>query len=136
MVTGSDHAEQTFERAERDLGEGPCIDAFASGEVIATQELWTDPRWPRLGPAAHTNQIRGVLSAPVFQDGRAIGTCNAYTTSPRTWSDNDVEAIRAYADMLSQLIGSVVTPGSRASWPPSSSSAWSRGSSSSRPRAC
>jgi PAS domain S-box-containing protein len=40
VVTGSDVAEQTFERAERDLGEGPCLDAFASGDVVATEDLW------------------------------------------------------------------------------------------------
>ena len=65
-----------------------------------------DPRWPRLGPAARTNQIRGVLSAPVLKDGRPIGTCNALTTSPRAWTEADMAAIRAYADMLAQLVGS------------------------------
>jgi hypothetical protein len=30
-VTGTSEAERAFERAERDLGEGPCVDAFASG---------------------------------------------------------------------------------------------------------
>jgi signal transduction protein with GAF and PtsI domain len=107
VVTGSDKDEQAFERAERDLGEGPCIDAFASGEVVCTSDLRADSRWPRLGPAARSNQIRGVLAAPVLHDGRAVGTCNAYTASPRPWTANDVEAIRAYAAMLSQLIGSV-----------------------------
>ena len=106
MVTGSDQAEQAFERAQRDLGEGPCIDAFTTREVVATEDLRADPRWPRLGPAARTNRIRGVLAAPVLQDGRAIGTCNALSLRPRTWTDSDVGAIRAYADMLSQLIGS------------------------------
>jgi PAS domain S-box-containing protein len=106
VVTGSDEAEQAFERAERDLGEGPCIDAFASGEVVWTSDLRDDPRWPRLGPAARTNRIRGVLAAPVRHDGQAVGTCNAYSTAPRGWTGSDVEAIGAYAAMLSQLIGS------------------------------
>jgi PAS domain S-box-containing protein len=106
VVTGSDVAEQTFEAAERDLGEGPCIDALTSGEVVWTDDLPADPRWPRLGPAARTNQIRGVLAAPVVQDGRTLGTCNAYTTSPRAWTSSDVEAIQAYAALLTQLIGS------------------------------
>ena len=105
-VTGSDQAEQTFEQAERDLGEGPCIDAFTSGQVVGTVDLRADPRWPRLGPAARTNKIRGVLAAPILQGGRAIGTCNALTYSPRDWTDSDGAAIRAYAAMLSQLIGS------------------------------
>jgi hypothetical protein len=49
-----DLTEQAFERARRDLGEGPCVDAFARGTVVWAPDLRTDPRWPRLarpGPA-------------------------------------------------------------------------------------
>jgi GAF domain-containing protein len=98
--------KQTFEHAERALGEGPCIDAFATAKVVWTTDLRANPRWPRLGPAARTNQIRGVLAAPVLLGDRPVGTCNAMTFSPRAWNDSDAGAIRAYAAMLSQLIGS------------------------------
>jgi GAF domain-containing protein len=127
VVTGSDQAEQTFERAERDLGEGPCIDALSSGEIVATDDLRADSRWPRLAPAAGTSQIRGVLAAPVVQKGRAVGTCNIYSTSPRAWTDSDVEAIRALADTLAQLIGSASDARHKASWPPNSNTRWTPG---------
>jgi GAF domain-containing protein len=107
-VTATNEAEQAFEQAERDLGEGPCIDAFVAREVVWTANLHGDPRWPRLGPAARTNQIRGVLSAPVLLDDRAIGTCNALTTTtPRHWTEADTGAVRAFAVMLGRLIGSI-----------------------------
>jgi GAF domain-containing protein len=106
-VTATNQAEQAFERAERDLGEGPCIDAFTSRQVIWTANLRTDPRWPRLGPAARTHQIRGVLSAPVLLDDRPIGTCNALTTTPRDWTEADAGAVRAFAVVLGRLIGSI-----------------------------
>jgi GAF domain-containing protein len=103
-VTATNEAEQAFEQAERDLGEGPCIDVFTAGQVIWTSDLRFDPRWPRLGPAARTNQIRGVLSAPVVLDGRPIGTCNALTTAIRGWTEADVGA---FAVVLGRLIGSI-----------------------------
>jgi PAS domain S-box-containing protein len=106
-VTATNEAEQAFERAERDLGEGPCIDAFNAGQVIWTSDLRADPRWPRLGPAARTNQIRGVLSAPVVLDDQPIGTCNALTTTTRGWTETDAGAVRAFAIMLGRLIGSI-----------------------------
>ena len=106
-VTATNQAEQAFEQAERDLGEGPCIDAYTGAQVISTADLRSDPRWPRLGPAARTNQIRGVLSAPVVHDGQAVGTCNAYTTSPRAWTEADAGAVRAFAVVLGRLIGSI-----------------------------
>jgi GAF domain-containing protein len=64
--------------------------------VISTADLRFDPRWPRLGPAARTNQIRGVLSAPVLLDGEPIGTCNALTNQARGWTEADAGAVRAF----------------------------------------
>jgi GAF domain-containing protein len=106
-VTATNQAEQAFERAERDLGEGPCVDAFTAGQVVWTADLRNDPRWPRLGPAARTNQIRGVLSAPVVLDGQPIGTCNALTTETRSWTEADAGAVSAFAVMLGRLISSI-----------------------------
>jgi len=106
-VTATNQAEQAFEQAERDLGEGPCIDAYTGGQVIWTEDLRSDPRWPRLGPAARTNQIRGVLSAPVLLDDQPIGTCNALTNAARGWTAADAGAVRAFAMVLGRLIGSI-----------------------------
>jgi PAS domain S-box-containing protein len=106
-VTATNQAEQAFEQAERDLGEGPCIDAYTGGRVIWTADLRSDPRWPRLGPAARTNQIRGVLSAPVVLDDRPIGTCNALTSTARGWTEADAGAVSAFATVLGRLIGSI-----------------------------
>jgi PAS domain S-box-containing protein len=105
-VTASDEAEQAFERAQRDLGEGPCVDAFVRGEVVWTPDLRTDPRWPRLGPAAAGNRIRGVLSVPVGVPGRSLGAMNAMTHSRRAWTDADAAAARALAAVIGRLLGS------------------------------
>jgi GAF domain-containing protein len=106
-VTATNQAERAFEQAERDLGEGPCFDAYTGGRVISTSDLRSDPRWPRLGPAARTNQVRGVLSAPVVVDDQPIGTCNALTTTARDWTEADAGAVAAFAVVLGRLIGSI-----------------------------
>jgi PAS domain S-box-containing protein len=105
-VTATEDAERSFEQAQGDLGEGPSIDAFVSCEVVHTSDLWADARWPRLAPAARSNDIRGVLAAPVVRDGQPVGTCNALTIRPRRWAHADVGAIGAYATMLARLIAS------------------------------
>ena len=107
-VTATGEAEQAFERAQRDLGEGPCIDALARNEVVRSSDLRADPRWPRLAPAVAGNQIRGVLSSPVLHDGRVLGTCNAITHDPRGWTDADVAAIVAFAVVIGRLLASTI----------------------------
>jgi PAS domain-containing protein len=87
-VTATGEAEQAFERAQRDLGEGPCVDAFDRGQVVRTFDLRTEPRWPRLAPAATGNHIRGVLAVPVGLAGSVLGTINAVAYEPRAWTDD------------------------------------------------
>jgi PAS domain S-box-containing protein len=107
-VTATSEAEQAFERAQRDLDEGPCIDAFHRSEVVRSSDLRADPRWPRLAPAVAGNQIRGVLSSPVLHDGKVLGTCNAVTHDPRGWTDADVAAIVAFAVVIGRLLASSI----------------------------
>jgi PAS domain-containing protein len=105
-VTATGEAEQAFERAQRDLGEGPCVDAFDRGEAVRTIDLRADPRWPRLAPAATGNHIRGVLAVPVGLAGGVLGTINAVTHRPRAWTDDDAGAITALAAVTGRLLGS------------------------------
>jgi PAS domain-containing protein len=105
-VTATGEGERAFERAQRDLGEGPCIDAFARGQAVWTPDLRTDPRWPRLGPAGAGNQIRGVLSVPVTLGGQGLGTVNATTHRPRAWAHAEAAAAGALATVIARLLGS------------------------------
>jgi len=107
-VTATGEAEQAFERAQRDLGEGPCIDAFRDGEMVRSHDLRADPRWPRLGPAVTGNRIRGVLAVPVRQGDAVLGTCNAITHGPRGWTDADAAAFAAFAAVLGRLLASTI----------------------------
>ena len=103
-VTATGEAEQAFERAQRDLGEGPCIDAFTGNEVVRSTDLRADPRWPRLAPAVATNRIRGVLSVPVGLGADILGTCNAIMHSPRGWTEADAAAIVAFGAVIGRLL--------------------------------
>jgi PAS domain-containing protein len=105
-VTATGEAEQAFERAQRDLGEGPCVDAFGRDTVVWTADLRSDPRWPRLGPAGAGNHVRGVLAVPVGPPGRRLGTVNAMTRRPRPWSGADAAAAAALAAVVGRLLGS------------------------------
>jgi GAF domain-containing protein len=69
-----------------------------------TADLRVDPRWPRLGPAARNNQIRGVLSAPVSLAKRVLGTCNVITWTPRDWTAAEINSVGAFATVIGRLL--------------------------------
>jgi GAF domain-containing protein len=104
---GAGQPEQAVARAELDLGEGPVIDALASGDVVWTADVSVDARWPRLRRVARDHPVRGLLAAPVGDRAEPLGICKALTHNPRTWTDDDIDAIRAFAAILEQVISSV-----------------------------
>jgi PAS domain S-box-containing protein len=100
-ATGSDAL--AFEAAQRDLGEGPSLEAVDRGETAWSADLPGDPRWPRLREVA-PRSIRGVLAAPVGPEDAPIGTCAVLTAEPRQWLRADADAIRAYTAVLEHLL--------------------------------
>jgi PAS domain S-box-containing protein len=136
VLTATGDAERAFEWAQRDLDEGPCVDAFRKSEVVRSSDLRADPRWPRLAPAVAGNQIRGVLSSPVQHGGVVLGTCNAVTHAPAAGPTPTTPPSSPSAPCSAGCWHRPSRPGTRATWSPSSRSRWSRACWSSRPRAC
>jgi hypothetical protein len=62
-AASTDTAALDGDRLQYDLHSGPCVDAVDIGDVIRTDDLETDERWPRYGPlAVQTVGVRSVLS--------------------------------------------------------------------------
>jgi PAS domain S-box-containing protein len=96
---------RAFERAQVKYHEGPCIDAFEENEVVWTDDLVQDDRWPRMRLLTRDQiEVRAVLSAPIETGNGPVGICNMLSTEPKAWSDSDVGAIRAYASALGTLL--------------------------------
>jgi PAS domain S-box-containing protein len=103
-VTATDEPGRAFEQAQQDLQEGPCVAAMAGNVLVATPDVRGDQQWLRLASVAAAHSVRAVLAAPVTIDGRAVGTCNAISHTPRQWSATDVRAMRAFASVLARLL--------------------------------
>lgn len=61
-----------------ELGEGPCITAWASGKSVLTGSLDTDHRWPRWAPAAAALGVSSSASSPLLAGGTALGAVKIY----------------------------------------------------------
>ena len=49
-IAASDESALRFERLQTELGQGPCLAAYESGEAVAVPDLRTDDRFPQFGP--------------------------------------------------------------------------------------
>jgi len=103
-VATTDRAMVLLEQIQQDFGEGPCLAAYAEDRVVAVEDLRRTPRWNRIAAVVGQLQVRGVLSVPVRLANQPVGTLDAYTTSPRAWSAQEIDALGALAAVTADLV--------------------------------
>jgi hypothetical protein len=107
-VAVSDAAMELLEQVQHDLGEGPCLAAFAGDRVVAVQDLQSERVWDRLAVVVGQLQVRGVLSVPVRLASQPVGTLDVYVSQPRAWSPGEVQALGALAVVTAELVSAGV----------------------------
>jgi GAF domain-containing protein len=106
-VAASDDAGRQLEQAQAAAGQGPCYESYVYGREVASPDLQSDGRWPKLLhhlPA----QVRAVAGIPVQLGGSPVGTLNVYRDQPTDWDDSDLRALQAYSDLIAEVIGNAL----------------------------
>jgi len=84
---GSDDTAQLMERLQFTVGEGPCVDASASGSPVLVPDL-DEPgsgvrqRWPVFLAEATKADIRAVFAFPVRIGAISLGAIDLYRRAP------------------------------------------------------
>jgi GAF domain-containing protein len=107
-VAATDAAMELLEQVQHDLGEGPYLQAYAQDRAVSVQDLRAAPTWSRLDAVVGQLHVRGVLSVPVRLAGQPVGTLDAYSTQPRTWTSNELEAMGEFGAMAGELVHTAV----------------------------
>jgi GAF domain-containing protein len=80
----SNEVSHLIEELQYTLGEGPCVDAYHQGRVVAEPDL-TDPvtsRWHAFCPPALQAGVRAVFGFPLQVGTVRLGALNLYRTRP------------------------------------------------------
>jgi GAF domain-containing protein len=107
-VAASDDRGRILEKIHEQVGEGPCLSAFAAGEPRATVDAPTDQHWPAFGRLAAEHGIRAVLGVPVELVGGPIGTLNVYAVQRHEWDPTEEDAVQAYARVTGTVLATVI----------------------------
>jgi GAF domain-containing protein len=106
-VAASDEAGRQLEEAQAAAAQGPCYDSYVYATEIASTDLRTDERWPEL-PAHLPPQVRAVAGFPLLLSGSPVGTLNVYRDQPTEWDSSDMQALRAYSDLIAEVVGAAL----------------------------
>lgn len=107
-VVASDHAGEVMERAQRDRGEGPCIDALVFDTTTTCADLASDPRYRKVGPDLAGRGIHALIGVPIRVGGGSIGSLNVYVDRPHEWTEDEVSALETYGQMLGGFLATAL----------------------------
>ncbi len=87
-----------------ELGQGPCLSAWATGELQLVEDTTTDTRWAGWQTAAAEAGIRSVLSIPMVYRGHSRGAMKVYATTAGAFGDTEQQLLGLLAEAAATLL--------------------------------
>ena len=103
VVCATDDASATIEDLQLTLGEGPCVDAAATGSPVLLSDLAQSPdvaveRWPAFMEGAATAGVRAVFAFPLRVGAINVGVLDLYRDQPGELKTDELAAALVAAD--------------------------------------
>jgi GAF domain-containing protein len=105
LVASSSEAMRLLELFELQAQEGPCLDAFRTGQPVEHENLAAGSgRWPSFSAAALQAGFASALALPLRLRGVTLGALNLLSTTRAPIDEADVIVARAFADLAALSI--------------------------------
>ncbi|HTT49912.1 MAG TPA: GAF and ANTAR domain-containing protein [Streptosporangiaceae bacterium] len=104
LVASSSEAMRLLELFELQAQDGPCLDAFRTGEPVAQRNLRVGSHWPAFAAAAREAGFESALAMPLRLRDVTLGALNLLSVSPAPISEANLIVARAFADLAALSI--------------------------------
>jgi len=104
FIASTNDVVTRIEDLQNELGEGPCLEAYRSGEPVAVTDMGADTRFPRFSPRAAAAGLAAVFTFPMRLDGTRLGAVDLYRDTPGALGDDDVAAAQILADVAAAYL--------------------------------
>ncbi|WP_162149416.1 GAF domain-containing protein [Arthrobacter sp. Br18] len=92
-----------------ELGEGPCLTAFATGKPVRIDDTRIDPRWRKWNDAVSQGPVRSCMSVPLLRRQERLGAMKVYSADPSAFDDAAEALLLRLAAPAAALLGHVQT---------------------------
>jgi GAF domain-containing protein len=82
---------------QREIGDGPCVDAAFTSNSYRTGDLALDSRWPRFARAAADRGISSLLALRLFTSNNVLGALNLYSSRPQAFDAETEHLVQLFA---------------------------------------
>lgn len=86
----------TIDSDQYAAGDGPCLQAARTGQIVRVNVEQARDRWPEFARSAQVAGVASYLSAPLMIDDEFAGSLNLYSEEPHGFGDLDEALLRLY----------------------------------------
>lgn len=104
VIGASSEQAQLLELFQIQNDEGPCLDSYHSGAVVANHDLAGPTPWPMFAAESLRSGYRSVCAVPLRLKDLILGCLNLFMTEPVALSDAEITLAQALADVASIAI--------------------------------
>jgi diguanylate cyclase (GGDEF)-like protein len=103
-VAASNESALRFEELQGELGEGPCLAAYHTGEAISVPDLNALEWFPTFSPRALDAGLAAVFSFPLHHADLQLGALDLYRDTPGPLSPESLVAAQTLADVAAAYV--------------------------------
>jgi diguanylate cyclase (GGDEF)-like protein len=103
-VAASDSSALCFEKLQTELGEGPCLAAYHTGEAVAVADLRNETRFPVFAPRALAAGLAAVFTFPLRHGEGQVGALDLYRDTPGPLSPVSMRSAQTLADVAAAYL--------------------------------
>ncbi len=103
-VAASNGSALLFEKLQTELGEGPCLEAYETGEAVLVPDLNSERRFPQFSPRALDAGLTAVFTFPMRHADVLLGALDLYRETPGALTPGSVRAAQTLADVAAAYL--------------------------------
>lgn len=96
-----------IDQAQYDVGDGPCLEAFRTRQVVKIDSTLDDDRWPAFCQAAARHGVRSTVSLPLVAGEGSLGALNLYAPQVSAFTAEHAEDASAFAVQAGVVLANV-----------------------------
>jgi diguanylate cyclase (GGDEF)-like protein len=103
-VAASDASAMRYEALQTELGEGPGVEAYQTGESVLVSDLRDEWRFPTFAPRALGVGLGAVFTFPLHNGTERLGALDLYRDTPGRLGSAEIDAAQTLADVASAYL--------------------------------
>ncbi|HEY6471677.1 MAG TPA: sensor domain-containing diguanylate cyclase [Acidimicrobiales bacterium] len=103
-IAASNTTAMDYERLQSDLGQGPCMDAYASGQPVCVEDTREETRFPEFTQGALGAGLAAVFAFPLRHGKGQLGALDLYRNTPGPLESSWLKSAQTLADVAAAYL--------------------------------